>query len=421
MNLAWTGCRLCLLLLTITAVTAIGCNEKHPQVVQTPPPMVKVSQPIQDTVTDYQVFTARTAAVESVDVKARVTGYLTKIQFKDGDLVKKDDVLFEIDDRPYKAALDLAMGNLEFAKAALVKNQADYDIGLAVQKQNKGAISEQELTKRLGARDESKASIDKAKADLENAQLNYGWCKVASPITGRANRHFVDAGNVVSKDVTTLTNIVSLKPIWAYFDVDENSAQAYQRKVKKGEVKSFLENNIHVTMALAGNQDFSIKGETDFISNQFDPNTGSIRVRAVFSNDSGNLEAGLFARIRVPTSPPHPALLVRESAIGTNQGQKFIMVVNDKSIVEAREVEVGQVHGEGLREIIRYRTITEPGPDGKNVTKQVEVLKPTDRVIVLGLLRARDGAPVAPQLVNMQTLLPEGSGAADNPSGKTKP
>ena len=421
MNAARTACRLCVLLLTITAVVAIGCNEKHPQVVQTPPPLVKVSQPVADNVTDYQVFTARTAAVESVDVKPRVTGYLTKILFKDGDLVKKDEVLFEIDDRPYKASLDLAVGNLDLAKAALVKNQADYDIGLAVQKQSKGAISEQELTKRLGARDESKASIDKAKADLENAQLNYGWCKVTSPITGRINRHFVDAGNVASKDVTTLTNIVSLKPIWAYFDVDENSAQAYQRRVKKGEVKSLLENNIPVTMALAGNQDFSITGETDFISNQFDPNTGSIRVRAVFSNVSGNLTAGLFARIRVPMSPPHPALLVRESAIGTNQGQKFIMIVNDKNIVEVREVEVGQVHGPGLREILRYRTITEPGPEGKDVTKQVEVLKPTDRVIVLGLLRARDGAPVTPQLVNMQTLLPEGSAGADKPSGKTKP
>jgi multidrug efflux system membrane fusion protein len=390
-------------------------------VVQTPPPLVKVSQPVADNVTDYQVFTARTAAVESVDVKPRVTGYLTKILFKDGDLVKKDEVLFEIDDRPYKASLDLAVGNLDLAKAALVKNQADYDIGLAVQKQSKGAISEQELTKRLGARDESKASIEKAQADLENARLNYGWCKVTSPITGRINRHFVDAGNVASKDVTTLTNIVSLKPIWAYFDVDENSAQAYQRRVKKGEVKSLLENNIPVTMALAGNQDFSITGETDFISNQFDPNTGSIRVRAVFSNVSGNLTAGLFARIRVPMSPPHPALLVRESAIGTNQGQKFIMIVNDKNIVEVREVEVGQVHGPGLREILRYRTITEPGPEGKDVTKQVEVLKPTDRVIVLGLLRARDGAPVTPQLVNMQTLLPEGSAGADKPSGKTKP
>jgi multidrug efflux pump subunit AcrA (membrane-fusion protein) len=119
-----------------------------------------------------------------------------------------------------------------------VKNQADYDIGLAVQKQSKGAISEQELTKRLGARDESKAGIEKAQAELKNAQLNYGWCKITSPMIGRINRHVVDAGNVVSKDVTTLINIVSLKPIWAYFDVHENSAQAYQRMVKQGEVKS---------------------------------------------------------------------------------------------------------------------------------------------------------------------------------------
>src|SRR5262249_55803714 len=159
------------------------------------------------------------------------TGYLTKILFKDGDDVKDGQVLFQIDDRPYKAALDQAKAALDFNKAALGKNQANYDIGLAVAKQQKGAISEQELTKRLGARDESKAGVEQAEAALENAQLNYDWCKVTSPITGRANTHFVDIGNIVTKDTTTLTNLVSLKPMWAYFDVDQRTALHVQQLV----------------------------------------------------------------------------------------------------------------------------------------------------------------------------------------------
>jgi RND family efflux transporter MFP subunit len=388
------------------SLLSLGCDEKHPRLEATPPPTVLVARPVERTVTDTRVFTARTQAVQSVDVKARVTGYLTAIRFKDGDEVEKGAVLFQIDDRPYKAALDRAKGDLDLARARLVTAQADYDIGLAVQKDNPAAISKQEITRRLGSRDEAKANIEQAEASLESAQLNYNWCKVTSPLSGRINRHFVDVGNLVTQDTTTLTNIVSLRPTWAYFDVDQDTVLRFQQLVKEGKVKSVRETELPVAMSLGADTSFRIAGVLDFVSNQLDPNTGSIRVRAVFPNVDGGLSAGLFARVRVPTSAPHPALLVADEAVGTDQGQKFLLVVNDADEVEYRAVDVGQVH-EGLREVLRYRTITETHPDGPDTTKQVEVLRPTDWVIVDGLQRVRPGFKVAPRRVNMQTLLPE--------------
>lgn len=411
MNVVRCCRQLCLLALTLTAAVVAGCDHKHPPVVATPAPVVEVSQAVVRPVTDYQIFTARTQAVESVDIKARVTGFVTKIHFKDGGEVKEGDLLFQIDDRPYKASLDMAKASLEYSKAALVKNQADYDIGLAVQKQNKGAISEQEIDKRLGARDEAKAGVAKANASLESAQLYYDWCKVTSPITGRANRHFVDVGALVSQDTTTLTNVVSLKPTWAYFDVDENTLLKVKKLVAEGKVKGARESTITADMALAGDKGFPFQGTIDFLSNQVDSNTGSLRVRAVFPNDDGKLDAGLFGRIRVPIGTAHQALLVNDRAIGTNQGQKFILAVNDKNEVEYRPVEVGQLH-DGLREVYSSITVTEPGPDGKEVTKQREVLKPADRIIVDGLQRVRPGVKVEPRPVDMLTLM---TGAAATP------
>ncbi len=404
--------KICIPLLACAALTAAGCGAKHPPVVATPPTVVLVSQPIERNVTNYQVFTVRTQAVESVDVKARVTGYLTKIEFKDGDDVKEEEVLFQIDDRPYKASLDQAAANLEYAKASLIESQANYDIAAAVRKANAAAMSEQELNKRLGAKDEAAASVKQAEAALENAQLNYGWCKVTAPISGRANRHFVDVGNLVSQDVTTLTNIVSTKPIWAYFDVDQNTALDVQKLIAEGKMKSARESTVDVGMSLGEEQGFPIAGTIDFVSNQLDPNTGSLRARAVFPNEDGFIGAGLFGRIRVPISPPHDALLVIDRAVGTNQGQKFVLVVNDSNEVEYRAVDVGQIQ-DGLREVLRYRTITEPGA-GKDSTTEVEVLKPTDRVVVEGLQRVRPGTKVDPRLVDMLTLLvekPAGAGA----------
>jgi RND family efflux transporter MFP subunit len=422
--------------LAATLLAAAGCDGKHPQAAETAPPVVLVSRPLErKDVTDYQVFTARTQAVQSVDIKARVSGFLTNILVKDGADVKEGAILFEIDDRPYKAALEQAkatlsraMASLDVAKAALVKAQADYDIGISVQKQQKGAISDQEIVRRLGARDEAKgnvevatASIGQAQAALEMAQLNYDWCKVTSPLSGRSTRHLVNAGDMVSQGVTVLDNIVSLKPVWAYFNVDQKTAQQLQIQIREGKIKPAREGEFPVAMNLGvGNDEaFPVAGAIDYVSNQLDPSTGSIQVRAVFPNDDGTLVAGLFARIRVPISAPHDALLVNDRAIGTDQGQRFIVALNEKNEVERRMVEVGQVH-DGLREVYRLRTIMEPGSDGKLVAKNVAVLKPTDWLVVEGLMRARAGDKVEPKHVDMQTLLPA-DGDAKNPTPASAP
>jgi RND family efflux transporter MFP subunit len=420
-----------ILSLAAAFLAAAGCDQKNPQAAETPPPVVLVSRPLERNVTDYQVFTARTQAVQSVDIKARVSGFLTKILLKDGAEVKEGDILFQIDDRPYKATLEQAKAtlsrakaSLDVAKAALVKAQADYDIGLAVQKQEKGAISDQELVRRLGARDEAQgninvatASIGQAQAALDMAQLNYDWCKVTSPLSGRSTRHLVNEGDMVTQGVTVLDNIVSLKPVWAYFNVDQNTVEQVQMLIREGKLTALRKGEIPVGMSLGvGNDEaFPIDGTIDYVSNQLDPNTGSLQVRAVFPNKDESLVAGLFARIRVPIAAPHDALLVNDRAIGTDQGQRFIVVVNDKNEVERRMVEVGQLH-DGLREVHRYRTVMEPGPDGKTVATKVEVLRPTDWLVVEGLLRARPGDKVAPKHVDMQTLLP-----ADGDKKQTAP
>jgi len=399
-------------------LTTCGCADKNPKAVESPPPVVMVAVPIESkSVTDYQIFTARTQAVKSVDIKPRVTGYLTEILFIDGDMVKEKDALFKIDDRPYKAALDQAKATLELSQAALVKAQADYDIGLAVQKNEKGAISVQEITRRLGARDEAKASVDQSKASVESAQLNFDWCTVRSPIAGRANRHFVDVGNLVNQNMTTLTNIVSLKPIWAFINVDQNTFERLKKLVDKGELNSPREKPIPVQMGLANNLDFPFSGMLDFVGNQLDPDTGSIGARATFLNEDLQLAAGLFGRLKLPTSRPHEALLVADEAVGTDQTNRYIFVVNDKNEVESRIVEVGQLQGQ-LREVKRYRTLIDTAEDGSNVRRQVEVLKPTDRIIVQGLLRAKAGAKVDPRLVNMLTMMPVEE--AKTPAAKKK-
>jgi RND family efflux transporter MFP subunit len=392
-------------LLAAVSLAAFGCNKKHPEVVATPPPVVLVSQPVERKVSDYQIFTARTKAVQSVDVKARVTGYLTEIQFQDGDDVTSGKVLFKIDDRPYKATLDEAQANVEVAKAALVKAQADYDIGINVRKKSSAAISEQDIDKRLGARDEAAARVKEAEAALENAQLNYGWCTVTTPISGRINRHFVDVGNLVSQDVTTLTNIVSIKPMWAYFNVDQNTVLEVQKLVAEGKANGARDATVEANMSLGDDPGFPIAGKIDFVSNQLDPSTSSLLVRAAFPNDDGSIADGLFGRIRVPIGSPHNALLVIDRAVSTNQGQNFVLVVNDRNEVEYRAVDVGQLH-DGLREVLRYFTVTSAGSDGKDVASKVEVLRPTDWLVVEGLMRARPGDKVEPKHVDMQTLLP---------------
>jgi RND family efflux transporter MFP subunit len=401
---------------------AAGCEQKHPEPLQLPPPVVQVAAPVERVVTEYAIFTARTQTVQSIDIKARVTGYLTKIAFKDGSDVQSGQVLFEIDNRPYKAALDKAKADVEVAKATQIKNQAFYDIGLTVQKQDPNAISAQELDRRKGDRDESTASVQQALASLESAQLNFDWCKVTAPITGRINNHQVDVGDLVTQDQTVMTNIVSLKPVWAYFNVDQNTVEHYQQLVAEGKLQSARKSEIPVSMGLGSDRNFPFNGVIDFIANQLDPNTGSVRVRAIFPNKDQTLSTGYFGRVKVPISGAHSALLVSDQAVGVDQGQNYVLVVNEKNVVEQHIVDVGQLH-DGLREVRRLRDVVVTAPDGVESTKQVEVLRSGDRIIVNGLQRVRPGATVQPSLVDMTTGLPiagESGPSTPAPAAKSK-
>ncbi|QDU63966.1 Efflux pump periplasmic linker BepF [Planctomycetes bacterium Pan216] len=383
----------------------VACGDKNPKAVVTTPPVVEVAHPIERTVTDYEVFTGETQAVQSVNVTARVTGYLTKINFRDGQDVKANDILFEIDDRPYKAALEQAKGEVEYNQANLLTAQAQLDIALKTQKDNPAAISKLEINKRQGLRDEAQGSLKASQAQLADAQLNYDWCKVRSPIDGRTDRHFVDVGNLVTADKTKLTNIVSLAPMWVYFYVDQRTVLKIRELVLGGKLPSAMSNTTPAELGLANNNEFPFEGYLDFVGNQVQADTGSIWVRGTFPNTDHRLLSGLFARIRVPVSPPYEALLVADAAVSINQSEYYVLVVDENDEVVYRPVEVGQVQ-DGFRQVLPQRQVSEPGKEGETTTKTYKALSPTDRVIVRGMQRVRSGIKVSPKLVDMVSQLP---------------
>ncbi|MFZ1933281.1 MAG: efflux RND transporter periplasmic adaptor subunit [Thermoguttaceae bacterium] len=384
-----------------------GCA-RRPAPVPLPPLTVTAAKPIERQATDYADFTGRTDAIFSTDIRPRVTGYLVGMPFKEGGRVTKDQVLFEIDDRPYKAALELAKASEDVAKAALVKAQGEYDVGLLVQKQSKDAISVQELTRRLGARDEAKANVERAKAEVVNAQLNYDWCKVRSPIDGEADRYLLTLGNLVNADVTQLTTVVSENPMYVYFDVDENTMLDVMRTVVLPSNVDLLakKGGVPVLMRLADEGGrFPHKGYVDFGSNTVNASTGTILIRGVFANPATRagkrlLRPGMFVRVRLPLSKPHPSLLVSETALQSDQGQKFLLLVNDQGVVEYRRVKTGPLQEDDLRVIS-------------------EGLKPGERVITSRLQMVRPGMTVKVEETSMPTS-PADEPLSDrkNPGGK---
>lgn len=379
----------------VLAAGLAGCQEK--QIPTTVPESitVSISEPIVREVTDYVDFTGRTEAPFSVDIRPRVTGYLVKMPFKEGAEVKKDEVLFEIDDRPYKADLDRAKGDVERAQATLVKAQADLDIALRIAKDNRAAISQEEINKRQGARDEAAGQLKAGQATLVKNELNYNWCKITSPIDGRVSRYYLTLGNLVTQDTTLLTTVVSEDPIYAYFDVDENTMLHVTRLLLKSKADLLKERQFPVLMGLADEEGYPHTGYVDFANNVVTSSTGTITVRGVFANPAHSagrrlMRPGMFVRIRLPLGKPHSAVLVSEKAIGTDQGQKFLFLVNDKKIVEYRRVQVGPLQDDGLRVV-------------------QEGLKSGDWVIVSGIQLVRAGTEVTTEKIPMPTVPAPGS------------
>jgi RND family efflux transporter MFP subunit len=366
-------------LLVAVISTVVGCGSGTPPVAETPPPPVTVSKPVAQDVIDHDDYEGRIAAVETVEVRARVRGYLDKVTFQDGQMVKKDDLLFKIDPRPYKAALDAAEAQKAVAEAGLELHKKEYARASSLART--GAASREEVDVWYAKQTASAAERLKAVAAVEAAQLDLDFTKIAAPISGKISRTQVSEGNLVNAGggETLLTTIVTVDPMYVYFDVPERALLRY-RKGKaddKSPEPSLKELNIPVYVGLEGEEGYPHKGVLDFADNRVNPSTGTIQVRGVLPNSTRTLDAGMRARVRIPVSDPHKSLMVTERAVGNDQGRKFLYVVNDQNVVERRDVKLGRVDN-GLQ-IIQ------------------EGLKPDDWVIVNGIQRVRDGLKVDPQ------------------------
>jgi len=369
-------------------VALTGCARTPAQMPQPGPPTVTITNPLERDVTDDEQYTGRTAAVDAVQILARVTGYLEKINFKDGADVEQADVLYEIDPRPYQAQYDAAVAQLAQSEANLKLARANNERFQSLAKEQPGAVTPQQLDQYQSQEEQAIAAVNLARANRESAKLNLGWTKVTAPISGQLSRTLVTQGNLVVADQTVLTNIVSQDPMYAYFDVDEPTMLRVQQLIREGKFKSAREPGVRVPvyLGLASERDYPHEGYVDFINNQVDPATATLQIRGIIPNPKPPvgyrlLSPGLFVRIRVPIGPPYPAILLLEEAIGTDQDLKFVYVVDDQNKVLRHDVTLGTVH------------------DGLVGVK--EGLKAGERVIINGLQKVRPGMVVQPQLVPM--------------------
>jgi RND family efflux transporter MFP subunit len=398
--------------------------------------MVSVSYPVERKVTDYADFTGRTAAVDSVEVRARVDGYLQSINFKEGALVKKGDVLFVIDPRPFVAELNRAKAQLEEAKANYTQSVAQ--VNEAKAQENRAVagvyyterrlarsqqlvlgktITQEEFDLQKSELDQSQADVQRAKAmvasaqaaiatakaaiqtaqaAIELAELNLSYTNVSAPVDGRISREIVTVGNLIQAGQngggTVLTTIVSVDPIYVYFDVDESTVLRIDQLTREGKAVSTRDGTVPVMLKLADEKEFLRQGTINFVDNQINPKTGTLRIRGVFRNENEFLTPGLFVRVRVPVGGEHPSLLVTERAIDNDQGQKILYVVDETRQVVSRPIVVGALH-DGLREISQG-------------------LKSGERVVVNGLQRIRLGSAVEPKLVAMPAAAEKSSNGA---------
>lgn len=361
--------------------------------------------PTVESVTEYEDFTGRTEAVATVDIRSRVTGHLQEIRFKDGEDVNKGDVLFVIDPVPYQHELDRAKASLVFAEAHLARLKKDLIRVTALY--DRGAASREELDRVEGERAEAEANVGIAEASRRLAKQNLDWCTIVAPMSGRMSRRTIDAGNLVKADDTILSNIVALDPIDAYFDIDERTLLRIRKLISEKKMPSARTHPTQVQIGLADEEGFSLTGTINFIDNKLESTTGTLRVGAVIQNprlgqsNSRLLSRGMFVRIRLPIGVPHSAVLVPEEAIGTDQGQKFVYVVNEKSEVVYRKVGLGDEFEHG-REI-------ESG------------VGPKDRVIVSGLQRVRPGVKVGVKMQEPPSLAvaPPAPPTPPRPSGES--
>ncbi|MGA9090584.1 MAG: efflux RND transporter periplasmic adaptor subunit [Bradyrhizobium sp.] len=375
-------------MIVLLALTLSGCGDKPAPQAAAAPPSVTVAQPTKRTVTDWDEFTGRFDAVEEVQVRARVGGFVTNVEFRDGAFVKAGDLLYVIDPRPFEAVAEQADGQLSDARAKVELAKRELDRALTLQQSQN--VADSTVDQRRQSLQAARAAQTQAEGLLKAAQLNIEFSHVIAPIGGRVSRHLVSVGNLVQGSeggATLLTSIVSLDPIYVYFDMDEATYLKYNRLLFEGKRPSSRDNPNPVQVTLTGETKPSHDGKVDFLDNRLDVSTGTLRGRAVIPNKDFSILPGQFGRVRLIASAPYEALLVQDTAIATDQSRKIVFVVKDDDTVEAKPVVLGPLD-EGLR-VIR------------------EGLKPEDRVIVDGLQRARVGGKVTPH--DAKAAAPAGS------------
>lgn len=376
----------------VVLILAVGCSRPAPPVAPTKPPEVTVERPTVQSVIDFEDFTGRTEPVAAVDIRARVSGYLTAVEFKDGadvvagtPLFRIDPVLYQAEVERSKAAQAQAQAHRDQAAADLDRTTRDYDrvarlgTGLSREELDRYTADKAKAAATLAA---STAAIAVADAQLKVAEQNLAYTRIVAPFAGRLSKRAYDPGNLVQADTTVLTSLVQLNPIYVYFDVDDRTLLRVRRLVRQGRMPSARERETPVEIGLPDEDGFSYTGTVDFIENTLDPGTGTLRVRATVKNDNLLLSPKQFVRVRLPVGVPHEAVLVPEEALGTDQGQKFVYVIVDATTEQGEKVQQ-----------VAYRQV-KPGQPFGRLRAIIDGLKPDERVVVSGLQRVRPGGRV---------------------------
>jgi RND family efflux transporter MFP subunit len=376
-------------LLAVLVFALAACDQGGPKAAEAPPPppQVTIAKPVAKTVADQDEYVGRFVAIDSVEIRARVSGYLSAIHFTDGQLVKQGDLLFTVDRRPFQVALEQAKANLAQAKANLAFATTDLARGKDLVGRN--VISQQTFDQRTQTKSVAEANVAAQEAAVKQAALDLDFTELRAPVSGRIGDRRVSVGNLVmggtTGTTTLLATIQSTDPIRFEFTADEGSYLRYQRLARNGPDRINNAGKVPVKLKLLDEQIFPHPGHMDFVDNAIDTSSGTIRARAVFANPSGTFTPGMFGRIQVAAGPPAEALLVPDAAIGTEQVRKYVLVVDDQNVAQAKYVTLG------------------PLIDGLRVV--ASGLEAGDRVVVNGLMRARPGVKVAPQMSTATAVL----------------
>jgi multidrug efflux system membrane fusion protein len=360
----------------LTLILAACARNQAATTAALPPPQVTVAKVISRSVNEFDEFTGRFEAIERVEIRPRVSGYISSVNFTEGSEVHKGDVLFVIDPRPYDADYKRAKAQLAQARTQLVLAKSERERAVKLLQQR--AISQEEYDSRTAGSEAADANVEAAQAALDSAALNLTFTRVTAPINGRVSRAMITAGNLVTSGQTQLTTVVSLDPIYVRFDGDE---QAYLRYTKLAREGSRVSGRNPVEVGLANETGYPHRGAMVFVDNELDPATGTIRNRALMDNHDRAFTPGLFARVMVLGTQTHEAILINDSAVGTDQSVRFVLVVSADNKVAYRPVKLG------------------PVVDGLRVVRNG--LSPGESIVVNGLQRVRPGSPVTPQRVAM--------------------